>query len=201
MVNTNKGISLVYRRDAQIKGIIPMVLALVVIACAGPKGTETEKLDYYANLEKETLAQLAEQSPESSKELEESVGHAIIEQKVVKVPIVGAGVGSGVVVEKATGKRSYLRVSRLDLGAGYGAKSLKLVMIFQDIDALRNLADGKFGAGAGAEAAAKAGEVGGAAEGSSGQLKKGYSLYALTDAGVSATATIRAFAARPYTPD
>lgn len=181
--------------------LITVFLAFIVIACAGPGGTKTEKLDYFATLEKEALAQLSEQSPEVMKELEESVGHAVIEETVLKVPIVGAGVGSGVVVEKATGKRSYLKINRLDLGLGWGAKSFKLIMIFHDLEALRDLADGKFGGGVGAEAAAKAGDVGGAAEGSSAQREEGYSLYALTDSGVSATVTIRLMVARPYTLD
>ena len=201
MMNSPKWESLSFHKTVQMKPLFLVFLAFVVIACAGPRGTKTEKLDYFATLEKEALAQLSEESPEVKKELEESVGHAVLEQKVLKVPMVGAGVGSGIVVEKSTGKRTYLKVNRIDLGMGWGAKSFKLVMIFQDIKALRDLADGKLGGGMGAEAAAKAGDVGGAAEGSSGQLKKGYSLFALTDAGVSATATIRLLAARPYTPD
>ena len=66
----------------------------------------------------------------------------------------------------------------------------KVVLIFQDVDKLRDLADGKWHAGVQAEAAAKAGDVGAAGSGGTEDLmKKGYSAYVLTDAGVSATAT------------
>ena len=143
---------------------------------------------------------MAEQSPEATKELDEGVGYAVIEQKVVKVPVVGAGTGKGVVVEKATGQRSYLNVKRLDLGLGVGGKAYKVVLIFQDEKVLHEFANGKFAIEAGAEATAKAGEAGAGVEGGSSNLKKGYSVYVLTDGGVSATATIRVLGARPWTP-
>jgi hypothetical protein len=58
------------------------------------------------------------------------------------------------------------------------------------------------GAGAGAEAAANAGEVGAAGGGGTSDLmKKGYATYVLTDAGVSATATINMIRAQPYSID
>ncbi len=171
--------------------------ALVIVSatdCAGSHGSKADKLEYMANLETETLADLTKQNPEAEKELSDAVGYAIIEQKVVKVPGVGAGGGVGVVVDKETDKRSFLRVQRVDLGAGVGGKAYKLVLVFHDAELLRDVANGKLHTEAGAEAAAKAGGVGGGAEGASGQLlKKGYSTYVLTDAGVSATATVRVF--------
>lgn len=73
------------------------------------------------------------------------------------------------------------------------------MLIFQDVDKLRDLADGKWHAGVQAEAAAKAGDVGAAGSGGTDDLrKKGYSTYVLTDAGVSATATIAVLRAQPY---
>ena len=184
------------KRPHLCASILGMVFLLSINATAFSKTVED-----MATLEKEALAQLSEQNPEATKELEEAVGYAVIEKKVVKVPIVGVGTGKGVVIEKASNQRSYLNVKRLDLGAGVGGKAYKVVLIFQDEKVLRNFANGKFGVGAGAEATAKAGEAGGGAEGGSGNLKKGYSIYVLTDGGVSATATIRVMVARPWTPN
>ena len=184
-----------------IRIIIALGLIMTFTACAGSKeAKQAEKLDYFARIEKEALAQLSEQSPEASKELEEAVGYAVIDQKVVKVPMVGAGTGNGVVVQKSPDQRFYLNVKRLDLGMGWGGKAYKLVLIFQDKKLLQDLAKGKFKIEAGAEATAKAGEMGAGAEGASGSLKKGYSTYVLTDKGVSATATIRVLGARPWNP-
>lgn len=174
-------------------------MGLIILVCFD--GTAYSKtVDDMAILEKEALAQLSEQSPEASKELEGAVGYAVIEKKVVKVPVFGAGTGKGVVVENSTDQRSYLNIKRLDIGLGVGGKAYKVVIIFHDEKVLQDFANGKFGIEAGAEATAKAGEAGGGAEGGSGNLKKGYSVYVLTDGGVSATATVRILGARPWNP-
>jgi len=183
-------------RQQVFAAIVGVVFLLNIDGTAFSKTVED-----MATLEKEALAQLSEQNPEATKELEEAVGYAVIEMKVVKVPIFGAGTGKGVVVKKASDQRSYLNVKRLDLGAGYGGKAYKMVLIFQDQEVLQDFANGKFGIEAGAEATAKAGEAGGGSEGGSGNLKKGSSIYVLTDGGVSATATIRVMVARPWTPN
>ena len=179
------------------------ILAVTVTACAGGLvGSKEEKLAYFENLEKETLARLVKEQPRTEQELAQAVGYAVVEKKVVKVPMVGAGGGAGVVVEKANNKRSYLRVPELQFGAGWGGRAEKIVLIFQDLEKLRDLVDGKWKAGAAAEAAAKAGDVGAAGGGGSGALlTKGYSTYVLTNAGVSATATIGVLRAQPYSID
>jgi lipid-binding SYLF domain-containing protein len=175
-------------------------LAVIVGACAGGlTGSKEEKHAYFDHLEQDTLARLIKERPAVEKELADSVGYLVADQKVVKGPLIGAGGGAGVVVEKASGKRSYLRIPELQFGAGWGARAEKTVLVFQDLDKLRDLADGKWHAGVEAEAAAKAGDVGAAGSGSTTDLtKKGFSTYVLTDAGVSATATVAVIRVQPY---
>ena len=177
-----------------------VILAVIMSACAGGLvGSKEKKLAYFNSLEQDTLARLIKERPQAKQELAESVGYLVAEEKVVKVPMIGAGGGAGVVVEKVTGKRSYLRIPELQFGAGWGGRAEKIVLVFQDIDKLRDLADGKWHAGIEAEAAAKAGDMGIAgSEGTTDLVKKGYSSYVLTDAGVSATATVTAVRAQPY---
>ena len=167
--------------------------------CGRSGGKQENKLAYFNSLEQDTLARLVKEHPQTKQELADSAGYFVAEQKIVKVPMIGAGGGAGVVVEKATGKRSYLRIPEVQFGAGWGGRAEKIVLVFQDKDKLRDLADGKWHAGIQAEAAAKAGDVGAAGSGSTTDLmKKGFSTYVLTDAGVSATATIAVLRAQPY---
>ena len=167
--------------------------------CGWSHGKQRGKAHLLQQLEKETLARLVKEHPKVEQELAESVGYLVAEQEIVKVPMIGWGSGAGVVVEKANGKRSYLRIPELQFGAGWGGRAEKIVLVFQDVEKLRDLADGKWHAGAEAEAAAKAGDVGVAGSGGTTDLgKKGYSTYVLTEAGVSATATISVLRAQPY---
>lgn len=179
---------------------VPVLVILVATGCAGGLiGSKEKKLAYFDSLEQETLTRLIKEQPKVQQELAESVGYLVADEKVLKVPIIGAGGGAGVVVDKTTGKRSYLRIPELQFGYGWGGRAEKVVLVFQDIDKLRDLADGKWHAGAQAEATAKVSDVGLAGSGGTDDLmKKGYSTYVLTDAGVSATATIAVLRAQPY---
>ena len=179
------------------------LLAITVAACAGGLvGSHDEKRAYFESLEQETLVSLVKQQPGTEQELAQSIGYAVIEKRVVKVPVIGAGGGAGVVVEKASGKKSYLRVPELQFGWGWGGRAEKVILIFQDVEKLRDLADGMWKAGVAAEAAAKAGEIGAAGGRGTGDLmKKGFTTYVLTDAGVSATATIAVLRVQPYSID
>lgn len=190
------------RRPYLVSALMTM-LAITVAACAGGLvGSKEDKLAYFESLEKDTLVSLVKQQPGTEQELAQSIGYAVIEKRVVKVPVIGAGGGAGVVVEKASGKKSYLRVPELQFGWGWGGRAEKVILIFQDVEKLRDLADGMWKAGVAAEAAAKAGEIGAAGGRGTGDLmKKGFTTYVLTDAGVSATATIAVLRVQPYSID
>jgi len=177
-----------------------VLVALMTVGCAGGLvGSKEKKLAYFNSLEQDTLARLVKQHPKTEQELSESVGYLVAEKDVVKVPMFGAGGGAGVVLDKETGKRSYLRIPELQFGAGWGGRVEKIVLIFNDVRKLRDLADGKWHAGMEAEAAAKVGDVGLAGSGNTTELlKKGFSTYVLTDAGASATATVSMIRAQPY---
>lgn len=195
-MHTSRGVAL------SKAGLIIAVIGVLGACAGGLVGGKERKHAYFDKLEQETLARLTKEEPKAKKELEESVGYLVAEQDVVKIPTIGWATGAGVVLEKATGKRSYLRIPEIQFGMGWGGRVEKLVMIFQDIDKLHDIADGKWYAGASAEAAAKAGDVGAAGGGgTSDLLKKGYTSYVLTDAGISATATVAALRAQPYSID
>jgi len=168
----------------------------------GPKGTPDEKRAYFKELEDSTLARLFKEHPATQQEWAESVGYAVVEKKIVKIPVFGAGSGAGVVVEKASGTRTYLHVPELQFGAGWGARGERIVLIFQDLKKLRDLSDGEWHSGLSAEAAAKAGDIG-AAGGADGSKigKQGFTTYVLTESGVSATVTLTVLRAQPYSID
>ncbi len=86
-------------------------------------------------------------------------------------------------VIKETRERIYFTVSRFDIGGGWGARSCKALMVFNDPKALDAWKDGKWIYEAGAEASA--GST--AAQGSSAAMDEGFTFHLLTEAGASAT--------------
>lgn len=174
-------------------------LQLGVSGCTSVPGeTEDEQVETIDALIERTLSDLYKQSPETKKEIAQSVGYIVMNNKVTKVPMVGAGAGYGVAINTKTDERTYLRMARFDVGGGWGARSVRPVLIFQDEAIFKDFIDGKWEAQAGAEAAAKAGDAGVAGGAGSGNLiNKGYSIYMITDAGVSATATAGIIRVKP----
>jgi hypothetical protein len=165
-------------------------LALLFAGCASiPGETREEQASHIDALLERTLQDLYRQYPETEKEVTESVGYVILNNKLTKIPVFGAGAGHGAAVDTGSGQKTYLILRRLDFGAGWGARSVRPVLIFQDEKKFREFIDGDFEASMGAEASAKVGDTGaaGGAGGGNRSGSRGYSMYVLTDAGVSAT--------------
>ena len=156
-----------------------------------PGKTGEEQAQTIDELAERTLSDLYKQEPKTKEEIADSVGYAIMNNKITKIPLVGAGSGYGVAINNKTGEKTYIEMVRFDVGGGWGARSVRPVVIFQDEKEFNDFTDGKWSVTAGAEAAAKVGEAGAAGGAGSGDLPgdKGYAIYFITDAGVSATVT------------
>ncbi|HTN94747.1 MAG TPA: hypothetical protein VMJ33_09210 [Gallionella sp.] len=169
-----------------------MLLVTGMSGCSSiPGATGEEQVQTVDELVERTLLDLYKQEPATREEIANSVGYIVMNNKITKVPIIGAGGGYGVAIDTKTGQKTYLRMSRFDVGGGWGARSVRPVLIFQDEKKFKDFIDGEWEAQAGTEAAAKVGEAGAAGGAGSGDFPgdKGYSIHMITDAGVSATAT------------
>ena len=168
--------------------LISFCMLLVLAACSSMSVSEREtKRGELDEMAATAIAGLVKQDENLQKQLDDSLGYAVANMKVTKVPVVGAGGGEGVFVNKKTGKHTYFTVSRFDLGGGWGARSYKALVVITSQDALDRFDDGVWEFQAGVEASA--GTV--AAEGSSGALNEDFTVHVLSDGGASATATAR----------
>jgi hypothetical protein len=175
-------------------------LSLFSVGCATiPGKTGAEQAETIDRLVSRTLADLYKQDPKTKEEIANAVGYVIMNNKITKIPVVGVGQGYGVAIETKTGKQTYLEMGRFDVGGGWGARSLRPVAIFHNEKVFKDVIAGEWSGNMGAEAAAKVGDAGAAGGGGSGNLKadKGYTIYTLTDAGVSATVTMGVIRVKP----
>jgi hypothetical protein len=177
-----------YEGLIKMKALYLISMLFVITACSSMSVTERETKRAEIDLMAETAIEgLLKQDPDLQKEIDASLGYAVANMKVTKVPIVGAGGGEGVYVNKKTNERTYFTVSRFDLGGGWGARSYKALLVLETQGAIERLDDGTWEFQAGVEASAGTA----AAEGSSGAASEGYTLHVLADGGASATATAR----------
>ncbi len=132
----------------------------------------------------EALETLFARCPKARELFEKAHGWAVFDNLKIAFGISGGG-GNGVAVEKATGRRTYMKMGTGGIGFGLGGQKYQVIFFFQDEQTFRNFVD----KGWVAEASAKA------AAGTSGANAKttftnGMAVYQLTEAGLMANADI-----------
>jgi len=173
-----------------LKIALSLILVGVVTGC-GPRGNLTveQKRQAIVDMEKETLERLYKESPEAKNKIAKAVGYGTFANANVNVILVSAGGGYGSVVENATGKRTYMKMALGGVGLGLGAKDYRVVMVFKNKPTLDKFIESGWDVGAHADAAAKAGESGGAVGGEE-DLRSGIDVYSMTESGLALQATI-----------
>lgn len=180
-------------RTAAVAGVAALLFGCATLS-PEERDAKRAELDVMADT---TLETLLAATPEAGDVLEDSVGYMVIDMKVTKIPVFGAGKGFGVVVDRRTGSRSYLKVSRFEVGGGLGAQAFKVVVVFEEAGLLEKTAGGAWHYDAGAELAAG----GSAAEGSMQKKPRGFRAYRIAEGGAAATVTVRVARAKPYLTD
>lgn len=177
-----------YKKHGYKQPVLIILLTLLISACSTVQEAEIqsgrEQRDTMAD---QALAAMIKQNPALKESVDAAPAYMIVDMKLTKVPIVGAGAGQGVFINKQSGKRTYVDVKRLDLGGGVGARVFKIMLVFEDEAIVPKWENGTWEFQAGVEASA--GDM--AAEGASGD-DTGFSMHTLAEAGASATATARA---------
>lgn len=173
---------------------------LFFVLATGCSSTKTQskvqqdKIQSLNNYEQDTLKRLYKQSPETEQAIQAAPGYGVFHMVVTKVPIVGAGGGNGVVFDRKTGNRTYMKLRRFDIGGGYGAREFDVVVIFKK-DIIADVIDGEWYFAAGVEAAAKVGDAG--AGGGSAGNREDFDVHMLSGSGIAATVTVRAIHITP----
>lgn len=175
-----------------VPGLSILVAVIFVATGCTTYGSMTvdEKRAHLVELEERTMVELVESYSQAKEDLETAVGYAIMSNAATKVPFVGAGEGIGVVVDSRTDERTYLRLTRFDVGGGLGVRTFRVVVVFFDETLMKKLASGKLELGAGAEAGAGSKDVGTGAGGIAGSRNGKRALYQLSDTGASVTFTV-----------
>lgn len=161
-----------------------------MLAGCGPgnKLTNPEKRQAIDKMADETLQRLYSEKASTKEEIEKAVGYGAFSNANVNIIFASAGGGYGVIVDKATGARTYMRMGMGGLGLGIGAKDFRQIIIFNNQEDLNKFATSGWEFGGHADAAAKTPDKGGeaSAEGMIGDTK----VYSLTEAGLALQATV-----------
>ena len=161
-----------------------LVLSLALTGCSpGGKLTNDEKIQAINTMADETLQRLYTEKPSTKDEIKEAAGYAAFSNANVNIIFVGVGGGYGVVVDNATGDKTYMKMGSGGVGFGIGVKDFRQVMVFNTKETMDLFVDSGWTFGGHLDAAAKAGDKGGEASGEAalGQVK----VYSMTESGLA----------------
>jgi len=192
-----------YKKIASITWIICLYIFGLSACSSIPGEHKADQIQTIDQLVERTLEDLYQQTPEAREQIKSAVGYAIMNNKITKIPLVGAGTGYGVAINNDNQQRNYIQMIRFDIGGGWGARSVRPVIIFTDENVFKDFIDGIWSVNLGGEAAAKVGDIGASGGADSGKVSndKGYVSHIIIDSGVSATVTAGVIKVTPISLD
>ena len=172
-----------------------VLCSLGVSGCKTPEGeTGDEQRASIRKNSGEILSKVYSAYGESRNQVEKSVGYATFTTINAKILIGGTGNGYGILTEKPSGKQTFMRMTRLQVGIGMGVQELSVLLIFKSKDKLKEFKEKgwTFGGGASAAMVSEAASEDDPSVDKSRQatVDRDPIVYQVTDAGVNLSATL-----------
>jgi lipid-binding SYLF domain-containing protein len=169
----------------KLKQPIALILMSFIFSGAafGQSASEQRRQEIDLNAS-QTLEELFGQRGNARQLYEQAAGYAVFAATKAGF-VVSGGRGTGVVVNKQTGGRTYMRMITGGVGLGIGAQTYDLILFFQTDARLNEFLNGSWDANTSAQAAAGNEGVGVAST-----FVDGVAVYQLTDKGLMAWADV-----------
>jgi lipid-binding SYLF domain-containing protein len=168
--------------------LVVVMLAALPVAIAEEEQKDDTKADKTrAEIDtkaKETLDELLAKNEKAKALYDKAYGYAVFGNWKFAFIVSGGG-GSGVAVDKGSGKRTYMNMGTVGVGLGLGGKKYQVVFLFENAERFNGFIEKGWQADTSATAAAGTA----AAEAGTGFVE-GIAIYQITDKGLMANADI-----------
>ena len=164
-----------------------LLTALVLPALAE---TPAERRAEIRKRTSETLTRLYKVHPAAKGKVAGAYGYAVFTNFGVNLVLASVAAGSGLAHDNQAGRDIYMKMLSGGVGLGLGVKDFRGIFVFRTQRAFTKFVEEGWEGGAHADAVAKAGKEGGAAEGAI-TVAPDVELYQLTENGIALEATIQ----------
>ena len=93
--------------------------------------SKAEKQEDIQKMAQQTLQQLYQAQPLAKAAIEKAAGYAVFSDMGFKILFGGSGTGQGVVVNKQTKQKTYMKMLELQAGLGFGISKFRNVFVFK----------------------------------------------------------------------
>ena len=169
---------------------VTIISILFLFGCATTGATTPQqKRQAILNMKQEVLTDLFKVRPGARSVVNNAPGYAVFSNANINVILASFSGGQGVVKDNSTGAHTYMNMGEVGIGFGLGVKDFRAVFVFHNRSTMNKFINSGWEFGAHADAAAKAGNKGGAVGGE--VLIDGITVYQLTESGLALQATVK----------
>ncbi len=138
----------------------------------------------------QTLQDLYKLQPASKTAIQKSAGYAVFNNTGTNILVLSTARGAGIAVNTKTKQETYMKMVSAGAGLGIGVKDYRVIFIFENEGALNQFLNSGWSGSAQADAAAKAGDKGGAYSGAE-EMSPGVWVYQITKNGLALQVTLQ----------
>jgi len=172
--------------------MIASILAVVLLSAVayGGEDDNEKKRQKTRKMSAEALQDLYKLEPTAQTSIQKAAGYAVFDNMGVNVLLLSTARGSGLAVNNKTKEETFMKMASAGAGVGMGVKDYVVVFVFESDKALAQFLDSGWSGSGQADAAAKAGEKGGAYSGAA-EVAPGVWVYQITKNGLALQLTLQ----------
>jgi lipid-binding SYLF domain-containing protein len=172
--------------------MIACVLAVALLSAIGSnaKDDNEAKKEKTRKMAAEALQDLYKVEPAAQATIQKAAGYAVFDNMGVNVLLLSTARGSGLAVNNKTKQETFMKMASAGAGVGMGVKDYVVVFVFENEKAVAQFLDSGWSGSAQGDAAAKAGEKGGAYSGAA-EVAPGVWVYQITKNGLALQLTLQ----------
>ncbi len=167
-------------------------LALIVLATslANAGDSPDKKRDKTRKMANKTLQDLYKLKPGAQGAIQKSAGYAVFDNMGTNILLVSTARGSGIAIDNSSKQETFMKMISAGAGLGMGVKDYRVIFVFESDKALNDFMNSGWSPSGQADAAAKAGDSGGAYSGAT-QVAPGVWVYEITKNGLALQLTLQ----------
>jgi lipid-binding SYLF domain-containing protein len=174
----------------RFKKIISIVALIVLAAGVARADSPDEKRDKSRKMAAATLEDLYKLQPAARGAIQQSAGYAVFNNMGTNLLLVSTARGAGLAVTNSNKQETFMKMVSGGAGFGIGVKNYRVIFVFQNDAALNHFLESGWSGSAQADAAAKAGDKGGAFSGAE-EVAPGVWVYQITKNGLALQLTLQ----------
>jgi len=165
-------------------------VSLLTVGFACAKDSPDQQREKIRKMASTTLTDLYKLQPPSQASVQKSAGYAVFNNMGTNLLLLSTARGAGVAVNSKTKQDTFMKMISAGAGLGIGVKDYRVIFVFETEAALAKFMDSGWAGETQADAAAKAGNSGGAYSGAT-MVAPGVWVYQITKNGLALQLTLQ----------